>query len=125
MYTLAIADRAYSSWSLRGWLTFVRFGLPVTLEVGRLYSPDLPALLLRYGAARTVPALRIAADGRERALWDSLAIAETLAERHPEAGLWPADPAARAMARTVVADPVEQEHHDLDLPEVPWRGPLA
>ena len=109
MYILAIADPAYSSWSLRGWLMFVRFGLPVTVETGRLYSPELPALLLHYGVARTVPALRIvdetdSADDRACVVWDSLAIAETLAERHPEAGLWPADPVARGLARSIVAE---------------------
>lgn len=105
MYTLAIADRAYSSWSLRGWLMFACFGLPVKLETGRLYSPELPALLLRYGVARTVPALRIDEDGGERVVvWDSLAIAETLAERHPEAGHWPADRGARGLARSIVAE---------------------
>jgi glutathione S-transferase len=95
-YFLAIGDRAYSSWSLRGWLMFARFGLPVTVESAGVYTPELPALLARYGAARTVPALRIEPEGV--AVWDSLAIAETLAERHPAAGLWPIDPVARSMA---------------------------
>jgi glutathione S-transferase len=103
-YTLAIADRAYSSWSLRGWLMFACFGLPVTVETGRLYTSELAPLLQRYGAARTVPALRVAEDGREWATWDSLAIAETLAERHPGAGHWPADAAARGLARALVAE---------------------
>ena len=103
-YVLAIADRTYSSWSLRGWLMFARFDLPVTVETGRLYSSELPALLQRYGAARTVPTLRVAEDGREWAVWDSLAIAETLAERHPDAGHWPADAAARGLARALVAE---------------------
>lgn len=105
MYTLAIADRACSSWSLRGWLLFARFDLPVELEMARLYTPDLPALLRRYGEARTVPALRIADDDEARmVLWDSLAIAETLAERHPDAGHWPANAAARGLARSIVAE---------------------
>ena len=43
-------------------------------------------------------------DGRDFALWDTLAIAETLAERHPDRGLWPADPRARALARTLAAE---------------------
>lgn len=104
MYTLAIADRAYSSWSLRGWLAFARFGLPVRIEFGRLYSPQLPDMLAGYSAARTVPALRITENSVEAVLWDSLAIAETLAERHPYAGFWPAEPAARALARSMVAE---------------------
>lgn len=103
-YTLAIADRAYSSWSLRGWLVFARFGVPVTCEFARLYTSELPALLQRYGAARTVPALRVTGEGHDWAVWDSLAIAGVIAERHPDAGHWPADPAARGMARSLVAE---------------------
>jgi glutathione S-transferase len=97
---LAIADPAYSSWSLRGWLLFERFGLPVTVRTARLYSPELPTLLMAFGPARTVPAARIGGI----LVWDTLAIAETLAERHPEAGHWPAEPAARGMARSLAAE---------------------
>ncbi len=102
-YVLAIGDRSYSSWSLRGWLMFARFGIPVTVRHARLYSPEIAALRAEFGA-RTVPALRIVADGRDHALWGTLAIAETLAERHPDAGLWPADPAARALARSLAGE---------------------
>ena len=50
----------------------------------------------RYSKAGRVPILKIAEGGREWTVWDSLAICEMLAERHPEAGLLPDDPAARA-----------------------------
>ncbi|HET9067295.1 MAG TPA: glutathione S-transferase [Amaricoccus sp.] len=113
-YVLAIGDRAYSSWSLRGWLPFARFGLPVTLRLCRLYAPEFAATLAEgFGIARTVPALRIEdgpgdgpgdRPGDQVVLWDSLAIAETLAERHPGLGLWPEPPAARAMARALAAE---------------------
>ena len=104
-YVLAIGDRSYSSWSLRGWLSFARFGIPVTVQEGRLYSPEIGAMLAReFGGARTVPALRVEEAGGAFALWDTLAMAETLAERHPERGLWPEAPAARAMARTLAAE---------------------
>jgi glutathione S-transferase len=99
--TLAIGDRAYSSWSLRGWLVFDAFGLPVQIRRARLYSDELPALLAEFAPARTVPALRLA-DGT--VVWDSLAIAETLHEANPGAGLWPADPALRALARSLAAE---------------------
>ena len=102
-YVLAIGDRSYSSWSLRGWLLFARFGLPVTVVSARLYSPDVARVLAGFGGARTVPALRVDAPAGF-AVWDSLAIAETLADRHPEAGLWPADPAARGLARALAAE---------------------
>lgn len=95
-YSLAIGDRAYSSWSLRGWLLFEAFGLPVTTRTARLYTEELPALLADFAPARTVPALRLP---EGLAIGESLAIAEELATRHPEAGIWPADPRARAVAR--------------------------
>jgi glutathione S-transferase len=100
-YHLAIGDRAYSSWSLRGWLLFDAFGLPVQTESARLYSDALPELLARYRPARTVPAMRTP-DGCVVA--DSIAIAEELASRHPEAGLWPALPRHRAVARSLAAE---------------------
>lgn len=100
-YDLAIGDRTYSSWSLRGWLLFERFGIPVRVHGGILYTDSLRNLLARFAPARQVPAMRMP-DGE--VVGESIAIAETLAERHPEAGHWPADPAARAMARYMVAE---------------------
>jgi glutathione S-transferase len=100
-YELAIGDRAYSSWSLRGWLLFDAFGIPVRVRAARLYSDELPALLADFRPARTVPALRLP---DATVVMESLAIAEELASRHPEAGLWPADPRARAVARSLCAE---------------------
>ena len=100
-YDLAIGDRAYSSWSLRGWLAFDAFGIAVRTHRARLYSDELPRLLLSYPPARTVPTARMP---EGTVVTESLAIAEELASRHPEAGLWPADPAARAVARTLAAE---------------------
>ncbi|MEM1078810.1 MAG: glutathione S-transferase [Pseudomonadota bacterium] len=107
-YELLIADRSYSSWSLRGWLCLAAFDLPHRLIETRMYDPgfrrDLAAFAPEFtGAAtpRTVPLLRLPEGG---ILSDSLAIAETLAERHPQAGLWPTAPVARAQARSLVAE---------------------
>ncbi|MDZ7907795.1 MAG: glutathione S-transferase [Gemmobacter sp.] len=100
-YTLAIGDRAYSSWSLRGWLLFDAFGLPVATRLARLYTDELPTLLQEFFPARTAPAL-LFPDGL--AIGESLAIAEELASRHPEAGMWPADPKARAVARMLASE---------------------
>lgn len=100
-YDLAIGDRAHSSWSLRGWLLFDAFGVPVRTHVARLYTDELPDLLTSFHPARTAPALRLP-DGTT--VMESLAIAEELASRHPEAGLWPADPRARAVARSLAAE---------------------
>ena len=99
-YRLAIGDRTYSSWSLRGWLLFAKFGLPVEVEHAPMRTPAFGEMLSGFGAARTVPAM--AFDGR--VVWDSQAMVETLAERHPDAGHWPKDPAARDCARVLVAE---------------------
>ncbi len=58
----------------------------------------------RHSKAGRVPVLRLEEEGREVIVWDSLAICETLAERHPEAKLWPADPLVRAEARSYAAE---------------------
>ena len=99
-YDLAIGDRAYSSWSLRGWLLFDAFDIPVAVLRAQMRTPAFLALLDEFRPARTVPAARL--DGA--VVWDSLAIAEELAARHPGAGLWPADPALRALARSIAAE---------------------
>ena len=101
-YELAIGDRAYSSWSLRGWLLLEAFGLPVRVRRAQMRTEAFGALLADFAPARTVPALRMP-EGTATAT-DSLAIAEELASRHPEAGHWPADPAARPLARSIVAE---------------------
>ena len=100
-YDLAIADRAYSSWSLRGWLLFDVFGLPVRTHTARLYTDEVQQLLKGFFPARTVPAMRTP---EGTVVSESLAIAEELASRHPDAGLWPADPAARAVARALASE---------------------
>lgn len=100
-YELVIGDRSYSSWSLRGWLLFDAFGVPVRLLQARLYTDELPELLRQFHPARTAPTLRLQ-DGT--VVPESLAIAEELASRHPEAGHWPANPSARAVARALAAE---------------------
>lgn len=80
---------------------FTRFDLPVDVRFAGLYSGTFHEDMAPYAPARLVPAMRLP-DGS--VLGDTLAMAETLAERHPEAGLWPADPVARARARWLVAE---------------------
>lgn len=100
-YDLAIGDRAYSSWSLRGGLLFDAFDLPVKTRRARLYTDELPQLLTSFKPARTVPVMRTP-DGT--VVPDSLAMAEELASRHPDAGILPNTPAARAVARVLMAE---------------------
>lgn len=100
-YDLVIGDRAYSSWSLRGWLLFDAFGIPVKTHLARLYSDELPIMLRDYAPAKTAPTMRTP-DGV--VVPETIAIAEELASRHPQAGIWPQDPKARAVARVVAAE---------------------
>ncbi len=97
MYVLHIGNKNYSSWSLRGWLAMKLSGAPFDEVVVQL-SGTYNAQWRSFSPTARVPALR---DG-DIDVWDSLAIAEYLAERHP--GMWPADPAARAWARCVAAE---------------------
>ncbi len=99
MYTLYIGNKNYSSWSLRGWLAMKLSGAPfrevmVALRGESMPNPDNRA----FSPSARVPVLH---DG-DVVVWDSLAIAEYLAERH--SGMWPADPVARAWARCVAAE---------------------
>lgn len=103
-YHLAIGDRVYSSWSLRGWLLFEKMGLPVQLHHAFMRSAAFEELLQEFAPSRSVPALKIVEEGAEPlVVADSLAIAETLHERHPEAGIWPSDLGLRALARMLCA----------------------
>lgn len=100
-YDLFLGDRMFSSWSLRGWLMLEKFGLPHRVHMVGLYDGTMAQDLADLAPARLVPVMR---DAEGIVVGDSLAMAETLAERHPQAGLWPADPAARALARWMVAE---------------------
>lgn len=100
-YDLFLGDRTFSSWSLRGWLMFEKFNIPVRTHMVGLYSGTMKEDLTELAPARLVPVMRTP-DGI--VVGETQAMAETLAERHPDAGLWPEDPAARALARWLVAE---------------------
>lgn len=97
---LILGNKTYSSWSLRGWLAVRQAGLDVEEVVIPLRQVNTRAEILKYSPAGKVPTL-VAGD---TPVWDSLAIAETLAERFPDKGLWPADAGARQVARSVSAE---------------------
>jgi glutathione S-transferase len=113
---LLFANRNYSSWSMRPWVLLTELGLPFTEHVVRLFTTggaDDPfyAAVARWSPAARVPVLWIGARppspgdaGEGFAVWDSLAIAEALHERFPQAGVWPDDARARARARSVCAE---------------------
>lgn len=98
--TLVIGNKNYSSWSMRPWVALVAAGIPFTEVRVLLDKPDTATNIAHYSAAGRVPVLLAG----EMTIWDSLAICEYVAEQFPEKHLWPQDVAARAMARSVVAE---------------------
>jgi len=98
--TLIIANKNYSSWSMRPWVALSAFGIPFQEVRVLLDQPDTASRIAEYTAAGRVPVL-IAG---EMTIWDSLAICEYLAEQFPEKHMWPQDVAARALARSVSAE---------------------
>jgi len=100
MLTLVIGNKNYSSWSLRPWLLLRHAAIPFTERRIALYGETSKEEIRRYSPSGKVPAL---VDG-DVTVWESLAICEYLAERHPEKQLWPADSKARAFARAVSSE---------------------
>jgi glutathione S-transferase len=98
--TIAIGNKNYSSWSLRGWLALEHTGVPYEEVVVPLGAADTHARIAAVSPTGRVPALR---HGDVR-VWESLAIGEYLAETFPDAHLWPQDRAARAVARAVSSE---------------------
>lgn len=98
--TLVIGTKRFSSWSMRPWLALKHTGLPFTEVLIDLYRPETKSEILKRNPAGKVPVL---IDG-DLSIWDSSAIIEYLAELAPDAGLWPADRSARAIARSVCAE---------------------
>lgn len=95
---LVIGNKNYSSWSLRAWLALKVLRIPFQEKRIPLYGPASKAAILEHSPSGKVPCL---VDG-SAVVWDSLAILEYLAEKHPS--LWPADPVERARARSVSAE---------------------
>ena len=95
--TLIIGNKNYSSWSLRPWLAMRQAGIPFDEKVIALWLDGAKEEILANSPAGKVPILRHGGT----VVWESLAICEYLAEQYPDAGLWPEDPAIRAVARAV------------------------
>lgn len=100
MYELCIANKNYSSWSLRPWLLLRERGIAFKERLVPFAADSASNwdAFRAFSPSGKVPCLR---DG-DTVVWDSLAIAEYLAERHP--GTWPADAQARAWARCAAAE---------------------
>lgn len=102
--TLVVANKNYSSWSLRAWLAMTEAGIPFTERMVKFDSADWEANISVLSPTRLVPVLWEGTPGTGFATFDSIAILERLHELHPEAAIWPADPHARAHARSLAAD---------------------
>jgi glutathione S-transferase len=98
--TLTITSKNYGSWSLRGWLLCKLAGLDFDELQQDAADPATRAELLLLSSSFRVPWLHV--DGIDA--WDTLAIAELLHERFPDAQLYPSDPAARAHCRSVCGE---------------------
>jgi len=98
--TIYIGNKNYSSWSLRPWLVLKASGLDFAEVMIPLDTPTTKAEILRHSPSGRVPVLHHG----DRIIWDGLSIAEYVAELVPERLLWPADPVARALARSVSAE---------------------
>ncbi len=98
MYQLYIANKNYSSWSLRPWVLLRALGIPFEERLVPFHDQAAWQAFRRLSPNGKVPCLL---DG-DTVVWESLAITEYLAERHPE--VWPRDAAARAWARCVAAE---------------------
>jgi glutathione S-transferase len=99
-YELITGTKMWSSWSLRPWILMRQFALPFDEIVIALRTPHTASAIIAQSPSGKIPALR---DGA-LTVWDSLAIIEYLAERHPERAIWPRNGQARAVARSVSAE---------------------
>lgn len=96
-YTLYIGNKNYSSWSLRPWLAMKVAGIPFEEKLILLFDDDWKENIARVSPSARVPVL---VDG-DLTIWETMAILEYVAERNPDKNLWPKDPTARSVARSV------------------------
>ena len=98
--TLIIGNKNYSSWSLRAWLLLREAGIEFDERRIALDAVNTASEIARFTDAGRVPVMIL----DQQTIWDTLAIAETVAERWPDRKLWPADADARAHARCISAE---------------------
>jgi glutathione S-transferase len=104
-YTLVLGTKDWSSWSLRPYVAMRATGAPFEEVLVPLRREPLTGDEIRkHSKAARVPILKIEDNGQTTTIWDSLAICETLAERHPDTKLWPSDAMVRAEARSYAAE---------------------
>jgi glutathione S-transferase len=137
MLKLYIGNKNYSSWSMRPWVLLTQAGIDFEEVMARFdsFAPDshFKKVIGPVSPVGKVPAL---VDG-DLVVWDTLAIAEYLAEKFPDQQLWPADTQARARARSICAEmhsgfaalrsacPMNIEAHLPDIGRLAWRDKPA
>jgi glutathione S-transferase len=102
--TLVIANKTYSSWSLRPWLVMTELGIAFNERMLKFDSEDWARNIATLSPSRLVPVLWEGEPGRGFPTFDTLAIIERLHELFPDKGVWPRDARARARARALAAD---------------------
>lgn len=100
---IIVGNKAYSSWSLRGWLALKQSGLPFSEEVVSLYDEAWPTRRQQPDLAPSAGKVPILWDG-DIAVWESLAIIDYLADKVGQDRFWPAEGAARAFARSIATE---------------------
>jgi glutathione S-transferase len=103
MIKIIVGNKAYSSWSLRGWLALKQSGLPFEEEVVSLYDDAWAERREQPDLAPSAGKVPLVWDG-DIAVWESLAIIDYLADKVGADRFWPADPAARAFARAISSE---------------------
>ena len=98
--TLIIANKKYSSWSMRPWLFLKHYQIPFSEVLIPLYKADSHAVISQYSPTGLVPVLKHG----DLTVWESLAILEYIAELYPQTQAWPADRRARALARAISSE---------------------
>jgi len=137
MLKLYIANKNYSSWSMRPWVLLTQAGIAFEEVMARFdsFAPDsdFKKIIGSVSPVGKVPALVDA----DLAVWDTLAIAEYLSEKFPDKQLWPADVKARARARSICAEmhsgfaalrsacPMNIEASLPDIGQLAWRDKPA
>lgn len=133
MLKLYIGNKNYSSWSMRPWVLMRQADIAFD-EVMVRFDAFTPESAFKTTIGKINPAAKVPVlvDG-DTVVWDTLAIAETLAERFPEKHLWPSDPEARARARSLCAEmhsgfgalrsacPMNIEAHLPEIGQLLWR----
>ena len=102
--TLVIGNKNYSSWSMRPWVALRGCGIAFTERMLKFHSQEWDNNIGRLSPSGLVPVLWEGEPSKGFATWDTLAIIERAHELSPSAGVWPADPRARARARSICAE---------------------